>query len=110
MEVFTDIEAKYVLKHVSSHWLSIKRPVLRILEQWDNLNEYFLKYLPQQTNFESKIKVTACYKRIVEFLKNCTSKASLCFIAFIAYEFEEYLIEMQTSEPMIHTMYENISS
>ena len=110
MEIFTDIEAKYVMKHIASRWLSIKRPVLRILDQWDNLNEYFLIFLPKQSNFQSQIKVTARYKRIVEFLKHPTSKASLCFIAFIAHEFEEYLTQMQADEPMIHTMYEKMSS
>ena len=110
MEIFTEIESKYMLKHVSSRWLSIKRPLLRALEQWENQNEYFLKFLPKQSNFDKNIKNSARYKRIVEFLKHPTSKASLCFLAFIAHEFEEYLIEMQANEPMIHVMYKKISS
>ena len=44
------------------------------------------------------------------FLKHPTSKASLCYIAFIANEFEDYLIQMQSNEPMIHIMYEKMSS
>ena len=48
MEVFTEIEAKYVLRHISSRWLSIKKP-LRILDQWENQDEYFLN------TFQSKI-------------------------------------------------------
>ena len=110
MEIFTEIESKYMLKHVSSRWLSIKRPLLRALEQWENQNEYFLKFLPKQSNFDKNIKNSARYKRIVEFLKHPTSKASLCFLAFIAHEFEEYLIEMQANEPLIHVMYEKMSS
>ena len=108
--MFTDIEAKYVLKHIAARWLSIKRPVLRILNQYGNITEYFLTFLPKQSNFSSKIKNTNRYKRIVVFLNHPTSKASLCFIAFIAYEFEEYLTTMQSNEPMIHTMYEKMSS
>ena len=53
MEVFTEIESKYMMRHVSGRWLSIKRPALRILDQWDNLSEYFLTYLPKQDNFNS---------------------------------------------------------
>ena len=109
MEDLTDIEAKFALRHVSSCWLSMTKPVLRILDQWENLTEYFLKFLPKQSIFESKIKKTDCYKRIVDFLKQSTSKAGLCFISFIAKEFEEYLINMQANEPMIHTMYEKMS-
>ena len=51
MELFTDIEAKYMLKHTSARWLSMKKPILRILQQHENLNEYFLKYLPKQDKF-----------------------------------------------------------
>ena len=55
MEMFTEIEAKYDLKHTIVRWLILKNPILRILEQWGNLDEYFLKYLPKQDNFISKI-------------------------------------------------------
>lgn len=90
MEVFTEIESKYVLKHVSSRWLSIKKPILRILEQWENLSEYFLKFLPKEKKFAHNIKPKLRYKRITDFLKDPTSKASLCFIAFVSTEFEDY--------------------
>ena len=43
-------------------------------------------------------------------MKHPTSKASLCFIAFIANEFEDSLIQMQSNEPMIHIIYEKMSS
>ena len=110
MEMFTEIEAKYALKHTIVRWLSLKNPVLRILEQYGNVDEYFLKYLPKQDNFNSKIKSSPRYKRIIDFLKNPISKAELCFIAFVAHEFEDFILTMQTSEPMIHCIYEKISS
>ena len=34
----------------------------------------------------------------------------MCFIVFNAHEFEEYLVVMQSNEPIIHTMYERMSS
>ena len=58
MQYFTDIETKYVMKYVISRWLSIKKPLLRILDQDDNLREYFLKYLPKEKNFVSLIQST----------------------------------------------------
>ena len=109
-ELFTEIETQYFLKHSSCRWLSMKKPVLRMLDQWENLVEYFLKFLPKQDNFSKQIKATQRYKRIVRFLKSQTSKAELCFIAYIAYSFEEYLCKMQSSHPMIHCLYEQISS
>ena len=72
--------------------LSIKRPLLRMLEQWENLSEYFFKFHPKESIFQSQIKTTNRYQRIVDFMKHPTSKASLCYIAFIANEFEDYLI------------------
>ena len=110
MEMFTLIEAKYTLKHTIVRWLSLKNPVLRILEQWGNVDEYFLKYLPKQDNFISKIKPSPRYKRIIDFLKNPIPKAELCFIACVAHDFEDFILTMQTSEPMIHCIYEKISS
>ena len=41
-------------------------------------------------------------------MKHPTSKASLCFIAFMANEFEDS--SMQSNEPMIHIIYEKMSS
>ena len=44
---------------------------------------------PQRKVVFSQIK-TNRYQRIVDFMKHPTSKASLCFIAFIANEFEDF--------------------
>ena len=110
MTTFTEIETKYAMKHVRSRWLSIKKPVLRILDQYDNLNEYFLKFLPKDKIFTSQIKTNPRYVRIVDFLKKPTSKAELCFIAFVSTEFEGYLTAMQANKPLIHTMHERIST
>ena len=87
-----------------------KNATFKNLEQWDNLKEYFINYLSKTDTFKSKVKDTKRYKRILDFLKCPTSKASLCFITYIAHEFEDYLIKMQSNEPMIHTMFDKMSS
>ena len=33
----------------------MKYVALRLLEQWSNLKEYFLNFLPKQSNFKSEI-------------------------------------------------------
>ena len=38
MQLITEIEAKFDLRHVIGRWLSMKYPVLRLLEQWENIN------------------------------------------------------------------------
>ncbi|KAG4075503.1 hypothetical protein HA402_003328 [Bradysia odoriphaga] len=57
----SDIEAHVMLRHVSSRWLSLKKALVRILEQWANLKRYFLTFLPTTTGFRSKIESTARY-------------------------------------------------
>ena len=42
VEEITEITAWYLKKHVDLRWLSIDRSVVRILDQMENLREYFL--------------------------------------------------------------------
>ena len=39
----------------------MKQVAARVVEQWDNLTEYFLKFLPKQKDAFRKIKKTARY-------------------------------------------------
>ena len=39
----------------------MKQVAARVVEQWDNLTEYFLKFLPKQKGAFRKIKKTARY-------------------------------------------------
>ena len=41
----------FAIKHVESRWLTMKYVALRTVEQWANLQEYFLKFLPKQNRF-----------------------------------------------------------
>ena len=91
MQLITEIEAKFALRHVIARWLSMKYPVLRLLEQWENINEYFFKYIPTTDNYKKLIKTNARYERIITFLRKSTSKTDLCFIAFVSHDFEEFL-------------------
>lgn len=42
----------------------MKYVALRCLEQWVNLKEYFLNFLPKQKNFKSEVSRTQRYARI----------------------------------------------
>ena len=69
-----------------------------------------MKYIPTTDNYKKLIKINARYERIIVFLRKSTSKADLCFIAFVSNDFEEFLTKMQSNKPMIHLMFEMISS
>ena len=43
----TNLVAEFAKKHVETRWLSMKYVAVRILEQWVNLTEYFLTFLPK---------------------------------------------------------------
>ena len=45
-----------------THWLTLKYVVVRLLDPWENLSEYFLRFLPGQSNFKREIKETQQYK------------------------------------------------
>lgn len=108
VELATEVETAFLLKHVSSRWLSLKKALKRIVEQWLNLKEYFLIYLPKQKNFAKDIETTKRYQNI---RKHLTSNLSLMYMHFaihIADIFEGYLTLLQSSKPIIHILYSAI--
>ena len=94
----------YAKKHVESRWLTMKYVAVRMVEQWANMKEYFLKFLPQQKGFK-QLQKSDRYERIETALKDNSSLAYISFCAFIAQEFEGFLLPFQSEEPMIHLLY-----
>ena len=78
------------------------------MEQWDNLKQYFLVFLPKQKSFVREIKEAARYKRIVQNLKLNLTLPYLAFVVFIAHSFDDFLVFFQSSEPLIHILYERM--
>ena len=101
----TNVVAEYAKKHVETRWLTMKYVALRIVEQWDNLTEYFLKFLPKQKNFKSTIMKTERYQRISESVKDPLNLCYTSFCAFATIDFESFLLPFQSEEPMIHLLY-----
>ena len=57
LHVFTDTLDVFAIKHVESRWLTMKYVALRTVEQWANLQEYFMKFLPKQNRFYKVIAI-----------------------------------------------------
>ena len=55
MEKVTDIVAKYAIKHIETRWQVTKYVASRVMEQWGNLYEYSLAFLPEQKNFKNMV-------------------------------------------------------
>ena len=105
LEETTEVAAWYALQHSETRWLSMKYVAVRIMQQWKNLKEYFLKFLPQQSNFKHAVATTARYKRICAGLQNPLSQAYISFCVFCAEAFEEFLVPLQSDEPKVHLLY-----
>ena len=48
LEETTEMAARYALQHSETRWLSMKYVAVRIMQQWKNLKEYFLKFCPNK--------------------------------------------------------------
>lgn len=110
LEAVTDVTAHYVLRHSSVRWLTMKYVIVRIIEQWSNLQEYFLTFLPKQKEFKQSIKETKRYKQIVEVLKDELALPYLSFTSFLANQYEGYLLKFQSEEPLIHMLHSGMSN
>ena len=108
MEELTNVTSQFSKKHVDTKSLSMKLACVRVLEQWDNLCEYFLTFLPTQKSFKREILPTMLYKRIKAVLENTTTQAYISFCSYVAQDFENFLQTFQENEPMIHMLYPEI--
>ena len=83
----------------------MKYMAVQCLEQWPNLKEYFLKFLPKQKNFKREIENTARYTHLKTCFAYPTMEAYVAFVAFVAQDFEAFLLPFQSKDPMIHILY-----
>ena len=64
----------------------MKCVALRLLEQWPNLKEYFLNFLPKQSNFKSEIAKIYRYIRIKKAVEEPLTEVYVSFCAFTAHD------------------------
>ena len=81
------------------------KKIVCCLEQWENLEYYFLTLLPKQDNFRSSLEKTGRCKEIKEHFKNSITKTYLPFMAFVAQDFAVFLRKFQYEQTMIHVLY-----
>ena len=105
LESVTGVVAEYAKEHAETRWVSMKYVAVRCLEQWLNLKEYFLKFLPKQKNFKREIENTAGYTRLKTCFADPTMEAYVAFVAFVAQDFEAFLLPFQSKDPIIHLLY-----
>ena len=101
----TGITVELVKKFRETCWLCMKIAGVHCLEQWENLEYYFLTLLPKQDNFCSLVEKTEQYKKIKEHFKNIITKGYLSLMTFVSQDFEVFLQKFQYEQPFIHVLY-----
>ena len=81
---------------------------MRLIEQYDNLKEYFLTFLPTTSSFKASVKKRSRYEKICKMLKDDTILSFLSFVAYFATDFKSFLTKLQSMKPLIHTLYEEM--
>ena len=105
LESVTGVVAEYAKKHAERRWFFMKYVAVRCLEQWPNLKEYFLKFLPKQKNFKREIENTARYTCLKTCFANSTMEPYVVYVAFVVQDFEAFLLPFQSKDPMFHFLY-----
>ena len=100
----TEITAHFLLRHCTARWLSLDKVLVRIIEQYGNLKEHFLKTLPKLPGFRGNngVEQTERYQRIKSNLNNPGALAYMSFVVYIAQAFKNIVLPLQAEEPKIH--------
>ena len=107
METITDVTAQFMMKYSSTRWLYIGKVAVRVLEQYENLKEYFLVTLPQTKGFNYKNGVgnTERYIRIKSALEADLTPVILAFVAYTTNLYSPFVLLLQREEPLIHILH-----
>ena len=110
IEAVTNVAGEFAVKYSSTRWLYIGKAIVRVVEQIDNLKEYFLVTLPQTKGFKYKTGVgnTERYKRIKGMLENKMFLPACSFIVFTSQIYNPFVQLFQRKEPLIHILTEQL--
>ena len=82
----TDVTMHYVIKYCETRWLSLDKVLVRIIERYEHLKEYFLKTVHTLAGFngENGVNQNECYQRIKNVLTSKTAPAYMLFIVHVS--------------------------
>ena len=81
MAKITDVVAEYALKRSATRWVTLRKVLVRLIEQYDNLREYFLIFLPTTSSFKANVEKSKRCERTCESLND---DSTLCYLSFVA--------------------------
>jgi hypothetical protein len=95
---------KFIPHFTITRWLEIESVLERIVQQWANLEEYFLRFLP----LNNKISINHHrYVPIKTMLEMKSTLIRLNFLVFISHNiYRQILLWFQGSQPLIHLLHD----
>ncbi|XP_071581188.1 zinc finger BED domain-containing protein 5-like [Temnothorax nylanderi] len=96
---FFEIERKKILKLSETRWLCLQKCVVRLLENWEVLKNYFLL-----ATVEDKLKSA---ENILQYLNDNSIKAYLLFLKYALNYFNNFNALFQSRNILIHKLYES---
>ncbi len=95
---------KFIRRFITTRWLDAGPIIERVIEQWINLKEYFLRFIPANNKtFVNNHR----YIQIKTILKTKSILIRLNFLAFLYHNiYEQILLWFQQTQPLIHLLHD----
>jgi hypothetical protein len=100
-----DQQARGVLKHVSTRWLSIGRCLERLCQDWKPLREFFRE---EKTKAKDGTAAHEKASSISEKLNSHTARLYCLFLNDAVMMFEPFLTHNQAEAPLIHSLLDSM--
>lgn len=91
------------IKHASTRWLMFGEAASRLLEQWNGLENFYLKHIPSSK--DSKTLKNHSYKKIIDYLKNPYIKSELILAKSSGELFTKFTETFKRNEPLLHMLF-----
>lgn len=95
---------KFIRSFIIARWLDAGPIIERTIEQWTNLNEYFLKFIP------SSRKISPNNLRYIQIRTMLETKSTLIHLNFLLFLYhniyKQFLLWFQQRQPLIHLLYD----
>ncbi|KAK7476106.1 hypothetical protein BaRGS_00032660 [Batillaria attramentaria] len=100
IQVYHEVQAQKILKHVSTRWLSLRTCLPRLLENWDALREFFKQEKAARTDRSSHQNDRL--ERLSALFRSPTSKLYCLFLMDVLDVFDQANVTLQCETPMVH--------
>ncbi|GFN78517.1 Zinc finger bed domain-containing protein 5 [Plakobranchus ocellatus] len=103
-QVLHELKDNKILKHVSTRWLSIRRCLPRLLENWEPLLDFFKAQEKSASSSAEKEKVG----KLRKIFSSPTNRLTCMFLVEALQPFDEINTELQSEAPKMHILHRRL--